>query len=414
MSFSKALLSSGVPVLMEPSSNLRSASIGFWVRAGSTDEPKSIMGISHLIEHLLFKGTKKRGAKEISDRFESLGAEVNAFTSKEHTCYYARVMDENLLEVIDLFSEMLHEPAFRPEDIASEKEVVLEEIHHYEDAPDELIHDIFAETLWDGHPYGQSILGSKETVSSLGKEDIEGYFREHYSFEKALITVAGSFNQKKLPSSLDDRFKLSAARPKAIITPKLKVDGGLKVVEKDTEQAHICLGFEGLKGGDSDRFALNILDGILGGGMSSRLFQKIREERGLAYAVYSYHSFYKSSGSFVVYVGTRPSNLNEVVSLIDDEIASILKCGVDDQELQRVKSQMKGRLVLSMESTSSRMSSLGRSHLVHGEVLSIDELIAKVDAVEASDINRVCSRVFDPSKRTLTLIGPIDRKKLTA
>ncbi|MDI6799275.1 MAG: pitrilysin family protein [Actinomycetota bacterium] len=411
MSFERGFLNSGVEVLMEPAPNLRSVAIGFWIRVGSRNEPREAMGISHLIEHLIFKGTKKRGAKEISDIFEGLGAEVNAFTSKEHTCYYARVIDENLGEVVNLLSEMLSAPAFRESDLSSEKEVVLEEIHHYEDTPDELIHDLFAETLWDNHPLGQSIIGCNHTVSGFKAEDISNFFSRHYTFEKTLVTVSGSFDKDNLFGLLEGGLKMSEFKSSPHPEVAVKVERRNRVMKKDTEQAHMCFGYEGLGGGDGDRFAVNILDGILAGGMSSRLFQKIREEKGLAYSVFSYHSFYRDTGSLAVYVGTRPKNIDEVISLIEKEVDSLLTKGVNEAELNRVKNQTKGCLVLSMESTSSRMSRLGRSYLLHSEVLSLDEIIERVDSVTANDIARVCERVFKPGKRALSVIGPFDKDR---
>jgi len=408
MSFERSLLDNGIEVLTKYMSNVRSIALGFWVKTGSRNESQSMNGMSHFLEHLLFKGTETRSAKQISETFDGLGAELNAFTGKEYTCYYTRILDENLDVAVENLSDMISNPAFKEDDIKSEKEVVLEEINLHEDSPDERVHDLFAETLWKEHPLGESILGHLDTVKKFEREDVIRYFKKQYSSRNIIVVGAGHLEHKEL-------LKLAQVYLKDIdgdasIKDKIdaKVKPRVKIQGKKTEQAHICYGFEGLSASHEDRFSLGILDNVLGGGMSSRLFQEIREKRGLAYSVFSYHSFYRDTGSIVAYAGTRPSNAELVIELIKKEIEDIAKKGIKKSELDRTKSQIKGQLVLSLENTGNRMMRLGKSEITHGEILSLNELIRRIDEVTLEDVQRVAQSIFLPEKNVLTVIGPFN------
>ncbi|HDP69206.1 MAG TPA: insulinase family protein [Actinobacteria bacterium] len=411
MSFENSFLENGAEVLTEPMSHVRSVTLGFWVKTGSRDEPESLSGISHFLEHLLFKGTKTRTAKEISETFDGLGAELNAFTGKEHTCYYTRIIDENLNIAVEVLSDMLLHSALNKDDIKSEKEVVLEEIGFHEDSPDERVHDLFAEGLWENHPLGKNILGHLDTVRNFERKDLTEYLKRQYTPENMLVTAAGNLKHEDLVNIVQSYLKeIDGDLPhkEKIAT---KIESRIKTIYKETEQAHICYGFESLPAGHDDRYALSILDSVLGGGMSSRLFQEIREKRGLAYSVYSYHSYYKDTGSFTIYAGTRPLNAEKVLELVKKEINKIVKTGIAGDELDRAKSQIKGQLILSLESTGNRMMRMGRSRITHGEVLSLSELIKRVDAVELKDVQRVARDIFLPEKAVLAVVGPFKEDK---
>ncbi|MDO8885441.1 pitrilysin family protein [Candidatus Oleimmundimicrobium sp.] len=405
----KSFLKNGIEVVTESIPYVRSISVGFWIKTGSRDEHKSLNGMSHFIEHLIFKGTENRSAKEISETFDGLGAEINAFTGKECTCYYARLLDKNLPIAAEVLSDMLSKPAFRSDDIKSEKEVILEEISLHEDSPDERVHDLFAETLWDGHPLGEKILGSLDTVKKFKREDVIGCFKKHYTPKNMIITAAGNLKHEDV-FNLAHTYLRGTDRD-SVFNKKTKIDvkSRVKIEYKKTEQAHICYGCEGLPAAHKDRFALSILDSVLGGGMSSRFFQEIREKRGLAYTVYSYHSFYRDTGSFVVYAGTRPANAEKVLDLIKTEINKVVTKGIKVDELNRAKEQIKGQLILGLESTGTRMMRLGKSEITHGEILSLSELINCIEKVKLEDVQRVARNIFLPEKTVLTIIGPVKK-----
>ncbi len=407
----KSTLENGIEVITESMPYVRSVSLGFWVKTGSRYESRPMGGMSHFIEHLLFKGTETYSARQISEIFDGLGAELNAFTGKECTCYYARILDENLETAMEVLSDMLSRPTFKSDDIKSEREVILEEISLHEDSPDERVHDLFAETLWGEHPLGKNILGHLDTVGQFKCEDVLAYFKKHYTPKNILITAAGNLQHEQL---LDLTKKhLKKIDGDSVLKKKIKttVRPGTKVIYKETEQAHICYGCEGLPARHKDRFSLSILDNILGGGMSSRFFQEIREKRGLAYAVYSYHSFYKDTGLFTIYAGTRPSNVGKVMDLIRSEIDEVVTKGVKSEELSRAKKQIKSQLVLGLENTGNRMMRLGKSEITHGEILSVSELINYVEKVKLEDIQRVAQNIFLPEKTVLAIIGPFDEDK---
>lgn len=408
MTFQRTQLGSGSTVVTETMREVRSVSCGFWFDVGSRDETDSLAGTSHFLEHLLFKGTATRTAKDIADAFDAVGGDVNAFTGKEYTCYYARVLDRDLPMALDVLSDMINNSRIASDDFESERNVILEEIAMHEDAPDELVHDLFYRALWDGHALGRPVLGYNSTIAHVTRDQVAGYRAARYTPSNLVVAAAGKLDHEALVQRVQEVFSLEngdrTARPDRVLQPF----SGVNVHKRPTEQAHIIIGTEGLAHGEEDRHALAVVDAVLGGGMSSRLFQQIREKRGLAYSVYSYRALFSDTGSFAVYAGTTPQNADTVIGLVMDEIESVLGDGITEQELERAKGHLRGGLVLSSEDPGSRMNRLGKQQLTTGEILSIDELIERFDCLEMSDIDRVVRRVFGGKRFQVTVVGPFE------
>ncbi len=405
MFYDRTILSDGLTVLTERMDAVRSVAIGIWFAVGSRDETPAEAGMSHFMEHMMFKGTPTRTAAEISETFDGMGAELNAFTSKECTCYYARVLDQHVDVAIEVLSDMVVNALLEDEACRNEREVVLEEIARMEDTPDDRVHELFARTLWPEHPIGLSVLGRRETVGGFDHAASVGFRERHYLTGNCVVAAAGDLPHDDIVELTRRHLKLTggprATRPKA----SQATESRLVILEKDTEQTHICYGVTGLDARHEDRFVLSVLDTILGGGMSSRLFQEIREKRGLAYAVYSYHALYEDTGQFTVYAGTRPDNTEQVAKLIRAEMDRMVESGVTAAELNRAKESIKGHLVLGLESTRNRMSRLGKSEVTHGELLSIDELVERVDAITREDVHRLAGELLGGG-RVLAMVGP--------
>jgi predicted Zn-dependent peptidase len=409
----KAVLPSGLRIVTEELPTVRSAAFGVWVNVGSRDESPSVAGASHFLEHLLFKGTRRRTALEISSTIEAVGGEMNAFTGKEYTCFYARVLDENLPLAIDVISDLITSSVVAAPDVDSERGVVLEEIHMRDDDPSDLIHDVFTETLYGDTPLGRPILGTVESIAGMSRTSVSGYYKRRYRPSDLVIAVAGNIKhddvvrQSKRAFSaegfLGERAKPTAVRSAGPVKPQ--GSGEFRVVTKETEQAHVLLGVPGLSRDDERRFALGVLNVALGGGMSSRLFQEIREKRGLAYSVYSFSQQFSGSGMFGVYAGCQPSKVHEVLKITRDLLADVASNGLRDEELERAKGQARGGLVLGLEDTGSRMSRIGKSELMFGDLKSIDEMLAQIDGVTAQEVRDVASILLG-NRPTLAVIGP--------
>ncbi|KJS47318.1 pitrilysin family protein [Desulfosporosinus sp. BICA1-9] len=404
--YQKTLLPNGVRIITEEIEHVRSAAFGIWVGAGSRDELEGYEGISHFIEHMFFKGTENRSARALAESLEAVGGQLNAFTTKEYTCYYAKVLDEDLDLAINVLSDMFFCSLFDEKEIEKEKNVVIEEIKMYEDSPDELIHDIFSEHVWNDHPLGKPILGTVESIGSLSREKIMHFLSEHYAPENVVIAVAGKIKHDEVVKKLSPQFGTFERGGRRVIegTPS-----GLKVEhyqQKETEQMHIILGVPGLSQDDEDIYAMHIFNNILGGGLSSRLFQEIREQRGLAYSVYSYHSTYVDTGLFAVYAGTSPKNTKEVIECILEELMNIKQKGISAEELVRTKAQIKGGLYLGLEAVSSRMSRLGKTELTYNRVLSPEEVVEKLSRVTLEDVLRVVGRLWQKDKISVMTLGP--------
>jgi predicted Zn-dependent peptidase len=408
MRFSRTTLDSGATVVTERMEEVRSVSVGFWFDVGARDEPDALAGTSHFLEHLLFKGTPKRSAKDIADAFDRVGGDVNAFTGKEYTCYYSRVLDDDLPMALDVLTDMIRNSTIDPAELESERKVILEEIAMHEDAPDELVHDLFYRCMWEGHPLGRPVLGYNETISQVERDAVAGYWQERYAPNNLVVAAAGHVEHSALVDEVErligDRAGRRTLRSGKVPQPA----GGIRVFKRPTEQAHIVMGTVGIHRSHEDRHALTVLDTILGGGMSSRLFQEVREKRGLAYSVFSYRSMFADTGSFAIYAGTTPQNAETVMDIFRTEIDSVVRDGITQAELERAKGHVRGALVLSSEDPGSRMNRLGRQQLTSGEILSIDEMITKFDELDMDDIRRVTAEVLGSGDWQTTVVGPFD------
>ena len=404
-------LDSGLRVVTEALPGLRSVTIGAWVGTGARDEDDGNAGASHFLEHLLFKGSEDRSAREIAEAVESVGGEMNAFTTHEQTVFYVRVPDTELDLALDVLGDVVWRPAFRPDEVESERQVILEEIGMRDDTPDDLVHDLFAGTIFPGHPLGREVLGSEATVTAMTRDAIAAYHGAHYRPSNVVIAAAGNLTHDDFLARITPHMPASGAdgarpeRQRQALTPPMR----LTVESRATEQAHVVVGLRALSQLDPDRYALTVLNQVLGGGMSSRLFQEIREQRGLAYSVYSYRGAFDETGVLAVYVGTSPERVKETLALVEAELARLVEeSGIPQRDLDAAKGHLKGSLTTSLETSSSRMRRIGRSELVEGEIPSIDELIARIDAVTPDDVARVVKRVIDGAPRSLAVVGPFD------
>lgn len=402
----------GMRLVTERMPWVRSVSLGIWVTTGSRDEPDRIAGASHFLEHLLFKGTKTRSARDIAEAFDAVGGDLNAFTAKEHTAFYARVQDRDLPMAVAHLSDMLQHSAIKAADLEAERTVILEEINLHEDAPDELVHDLFMENLWPGEPLGRPVLGTVDTISAMSRDQVRRFWRRHYVPGNFVVAAAGNLDHDQLEELIAKAMNTTArgeVRGTIVAAhgePPRPI-GGAHIRRRSTEQAHICIGTGGLARNDPDRFAMGVVNDALGGGMSSRLFQEIREKRGLVYSVFSYHTMFAQTGAFVIYAGTAPTRAKEVLGLISRELESVAEKGLTDEELDRAKNHMKGSMVLSLEETTARMSRLAKSEIAHGEVITLDEVLERIDAVTADGARRIAEDVLSRS-RSLTVVGPFD------
>ena len=408
-------LDSGLRVVTESLPALRSVAIGCWVGTGARDEPDAIAGASHFLEHLLFKGTDRRSAAEIAEAIESVGGDMNAFTAHELTTYYVRVPHDRLGLAVEILSDILWSPAFRTSEVDSERQVILEEIRMRDDAPEDLVHDLFAGALFPAHPIGRDVIGTPDTIRAMGPDEIGAFHAEHYHPSNVVVAAAGNLDHEEVVALVEAGLvRADGARPSRATWPGEPSPSSLAVLTRDTEQAHAVFGMRALCRDDPDRYALGVLTQALGGGMSSRLFQEVREKRGLAYSVYAYRSAYEETGTLAVAAGTAPERLDELLEVIDTELGRVVADGgVSERELDAAKGHLTGSLALSLESSSSRMHRIGRSELTLGEIPSLDDLVAAVDAVEADDVTRVVERLLAPPDRTLAVVGPVDHSQLS-
>jgi predicted Zn-dependent peptidase len=407
----RTTLDSGLRVVTERLPGLRSAAVGFWVGTGSRDEQPPMAGASHFLEHLLFKGSDTRRASEIAEAVESVGGDMNAFTGQEMTAFYIRVPDRHLELALDILSDIVWSPALRIDEVESERQVILEEIRMRDDTPDDLVHETFAGALFVAHPLGREIAGDVDTVSAMSRDAIDAYHREHYQPSNIVVAVAGNVQHDEVIAMIE------RALPSGPFTDRpARNNGGasveslpIAVVERPLEQAHLVLGMRSLRRDDADRFALAVLDQVLGGGMSSRLFQEVREKRGLAYSVFSYRSAFEETGAFAVYSGTAPERVEETLAVMRAELDKLVADGgITDRELESAKGHLAGSMALGLESSSSRMHRIGRAELTLREVPDIDEVVAQVERVTGDDVARVISRVLGTGERTLAAVGPIE------
>ncbi|HVF03892.1 MAG TPA: pitrilysin family protein [Frankiaceae bacterium] len=415
----RTVLPGGLRVVTESMPTVRSVAFGIWVGVGSRDEAPPLAGASHFLEHLLFKGTKRRGALEIAAVMDAVGGEMNAFTAKEYTCYYARVLDTDLPLAVDVVSDMVTSSLLTPPDFESERGVILEEIAMHDDAPDDIVHDAFARAMFGDHPLGRPVLGTVDSISAVSRSSVNGYYRRRYQPRNMVVAVAGNVEHARVVRLVRKAFGDVLSGDVAPAAPRgggagPKVLGGVQVTRRPTEQANLVLGTGGLARTDERRFALGVLNNALGGGMSSRLFQEVRERRGLAYSVYSYHSQYADTGLFGIYAGCAPGRVDEVLSLCREQLDAVANGGLTAEEIARGKGQLKGSLVLGLEDTASRMHRLGKGELVYGEQLTVDDTIARIDAVTPDDVRDVASAVLAESRLGLAVIGPFEDADFSA
>jgi predicted Zn-dependent peptidase len=410
--YRKTVLDNGITVMTEPMDSVRSIALGVWFSVGSRDESPEEAGMSHFMEHMMFKGTPTHSSQDISEQFDRLGAELNAFTSKEYTCYYSRFVDEHLATAFDLLGDMVVNAALEDEACAKEREVVIEEMARMEDTPDDHIHEIFSHALWPDHPIGLPILGDRGTVGQFDHAQSVAFRARHYLSGNCTVAAAGSVDHERLVELAQEKLAHLPIGPRGV-RPVAKAAGEARiaVLKKETEQTHICYGVSTMDSRHPDRFALSMLDGVLGGGMSSRLFQEIREKNALAYAVYSFSALYQDTGEFAIYAGTRPENTEKVIRIIREETEKIAEKGVTPDELDRVRQATLGHLVLGLESTRMRMTRLGKNDVTGGEILSADEIMERFDAVTMDDLKRVSAEVL-AGEKVLAVIGPFDREAL--
>jgi predicted Zn-dependent peptidase len=396
-------LNSGVRVVTEAMPSVRSTALGFWVRAGSRDEDHEHAGISHFLEHLLFKGTDRFSSREIDEAFDAMGAEVNAGTGKETTSVYSRFLDNHLERAFDVLQDMVLRPAYP--DIDSERQVVIEEIAMYEDEPQDKVHDVLAGAIFGDHPLGRPIIGRADVVSSVPVPEIASWHDGRYQPGNLVVAAAGNLEHERIVELTEQAVQAAGTGGEGRFEPPSTNGPILRFHQKETEQYHLCLGAPGIARADERRFALRVLDTILGGSTSSRLFQEVREKRGLAYAVYSYASHYADTGQVALYVGTRPDNVGKAVEVIGSELRRLHDDGVTEEELERARDNVKGRTVLSMESTLTRMNRLGSSILMDVPLLSIDEVLAAFDAITLDDVNGLARELWQPERMSAAGVG---------
>jgi predicted Zn-dependent peptidase len=404
------VLPNGVRVVTEKIDYVQSASIGIWVGVGARDESTSVRGISHVIEHMLFKGTEKRNAQQIADEIDNVGGFLNAFTDKEYTCYYSKVLSEYIDVAIDVLSDMFLNSIIDPAELARETNVILEEIKRHEDQPDDLVHDIFYETIWPGHALGKPVIGTVETVSSFKRDNLFKYMHKRYTPDTIVVSAAGNLDHQQIVDMVSARFGHLTGSRADWREPDIAPIASLLTtsVAKPVEQVHIVIGTPGFSQTDDNRFTLSVIDTILGGGMSSRLFQEIREKRGLAYSVGSYSVGYREGGLFAVYSGSSKESAPEVIAIVKDEFRKIANSDIADIEIVRAKNQIRGALVMSQESMSSRMMRMGKNELVHNRVIPIEEILEKILKITDEDVHAIAQQIFGAGEFAMAQVGPVE------
>ena len=411
MHYDLTTLPNGLRVISEDMPTFSSVAIGCWVDTGSRDEEPVEAGASHFLEHLLFKGSEDWTARDISETFDAVGARHNAFTSKEYTGFWARMRDADLPTGVEILAEMLQRPAFREDEIDSERHVVLEEINMNEDDPTDVAHEEFVEAMWAGHDLAPPILGTKASITEMSRDTIQSYWARRYSPRSTVVAAAGGISHEELLPMVEARFGGWQGGPIDRQLHEPNVESRVAVRRRDTEQAHIVIGTPALSRTDDRRFALTVIDHVLGGGMSSRLFHEIRETRGLAYAVHSFRLPFQETGAVAIYVGTTPSQTEEVLKLVGHELDKVREHGLTEAELERAKGHVKGALALSLEDTNSRMNRLGRNELIGIEHHSVDEVVERIEAVDNVEVVEVAELVFS-GPRVIGAVGPFDAEDL--
>lgn len=412
--YQKTVLDNGIKIVTEQISHVHSISLGIWIITGSRDEDKSQNGIAHFIEHMLFKGTKKRTALEISKEIDSVGGILNALTGKEYTGIYAKVLDKNIDLAFDLLADIFLNSAFDSREIERERDVIFQEIHLSEDTPDEYIQELFSKSYFRDHPLSKPILGNIETVSNLDREKLVSFLRQnHYQPSKVVISATGNLNHNKIVNGLKKSFGSICEQNTTPYRSSLKPVSSFSIHTKELEQVHLCIGTKGVAQNHPLRYAGYILNTILGGSMSSRLFQEIREKKGLAYAIYSYFSSYFDAGVFAVYLGVSKKTAREAVKLVIEELHKCKDNGISDSEIKSAKEQLKGNTLLASENVDSRMTRLAKCEIYFNRFIPIEEIITNIDKVTSQEVKDLAKEIFDRNYLSLAALGPINHKDLT-
>ncbi|MBD3401616.1 insulinase family protein [candidate division GN15 bacterium] len=410
--FNKTTLKNGLRVISESLPAVRSVSLGVWIDVGSRNESNIENGVSHLIEHMVFKGTRNRTARQIADSLESIGGSLNGWTSREHTCYTARVLDEALPQAVDVLADLTCNARMTPHNLKREKHVIIEEIKESKDNPVDRVFDQFARTYWGEHPLGYPIMGNEDTIGNMSRKRMMDYYRRNYQNGSVVVAACGSVSHQKLVRLVREKFRFgdgdSPPAVRADRTPLKRID----IVRDTGAQTHVCIGFPGLAYGSMERMPMMVLATYLGGGMSSVLFQKIREERGLAYTIYAFHDFYRDTGIFGTYLATDGRHLPKAVEIIRDEFRKLTRNRLSKMRIEQVKAQLKGQLILGLESTYTRMSRIARLELMYGRYVTLQDTLKAIDEVTASDVLKQANRVFDEDQMAVSVLGPVKKNVL--
>ena len=411
--YQKVVLHNGIRIVTEKIPYLRSVSIGIWINSGSRDEEDKNSGISHFLEHLAFKGTEKRSARQIAFEMDSIGGQIDAFTSREYTCYSAKVLDEHLPVAIDLLSDILLNSTLKPADIDKERQVILEEFKFVEDNPADYIYDLLYQSVWSSHPLGRSILGNHESIEKIDRNKLVTHLDNHYIPKNIIIAAAGNIDERRLNELLENAFGSLNKNASSSREAPPEIKRNFIVKERELEQVHFCLGTKGLRSADENRFEGYLLNTILGGSMSSRLFQKIREDYGLAYSIHSFISPYADTGLLGIYAGTSAEFFEKVLKMSLEEFKLLMTVKVSADELKKAKEQLKGNLMLSLESSSSRMNQLAKQEMYFERFFSLDEIIDEIEKVTEEKIQRLANRLLDNSFFNLAVLGPVKKEKIS-
>ena len=411
--YQKVVLHNGIRIVTEKIPYLRSVSIGIWINSGSRDEEDKNSGISHFLEHLAFKGTEKRSARQIAFEMDSIGGQIDAFTSREYTCYSAKVLDEHLPVAIDLLSDILLNSTLKPADIDKERQVILEEFKFVEDNPADYIYDLLYQSVWSSHPLGRSILGNHESIEKIDRNKLVNHLDNHYIPKNIIIAAAGNIDECRLNELLENAFGSLNKNASSSREAPPEIKRNFIVKERELEQVHFCLGTKGLRSADENRFEGYLLNTILGGSMSSRLFQKIREDYGLAYSIHSFISPYADTGLLGIYAGTSAEFFEKVLKMSLEEFKLLMTVKVSADELKKAKEQLKGNLMLSLESSSSRMNQLAKQEMYFERFFSLDEIIDEIEKVTEEKIQRLANRLLDNSFFNLAVLGPVKKEKIS-
>lgn len=412
MHYDLTTLPNGLRVITEPMPSLRSVALGCWVDTGTRDENDNEAGVSHFLEHLLFKGSEKLSARDVSETFDAIGAESNAFTSKEATCFWARLLDQDLGTGLDVLAEIIQRPAFRPHEIDAERHVVIEEINMYGDDPTEVAFENFTRAVFAGHALEAPVLGTRESILGMSRDDIDGYWKRRYGAGSMVVAAAGSVDHDSLVSMIEERFGDWSGDAVDHVHEPADPATRVRVTHRDTEQAHLVLGGRGMSRSDERRWAFEVLNHVMGSGMSSRLFREVREERGLAYAIYGFRLAFADTGAWGVYVGTTPNQTDTALNVIREELSNVVSEGITAEELERAKGSIRGGLALSLEDANSRMVRLGRDELVGMPHLSVDERLEKLEAISLDDVRSVAADLYGEDIRMIGATGPFEQSDL--